>query len=875
MDSDVRRRAGRRAPADGGASRGAVEKQSRSAAGGGGGSARPYGWGLALLLAALFAGLYVLGHQVEERHPEPAELEVNARRFLRRLVALGPRICGSEENERHAVKILLDELEAIQKTVPSHHQLTIDRQVVSGSFKMQSLDGVTSEYANVQNIVARLGPAEPSEHSVLVNCHFDTAIGSPGASDDGVSCAVMMEVLRRIARSDVKLQHNIIFLFNGAEENMLQAAHGFITQHSWAWSVRAHVNLEACGAGGREIVFQTGPGHPWLVKAYAESVPHPFAHIIGQEVFQSGIIPSDTDFRIFRDYGRIPGLDTAFIRNGYVYHTPYDDERQITAGSVQRAGENVEAILLRLATENDIIDAHKQEVGTMVFLDYMGLFMLIYPDWLSELICLVVALLAGYTIFDTLRIRGLTVSQLLLSAGVQLFSWLVAAAVVAVIAIGLDSWNATMSWYAARGWIIGLYTAPVLGTLILVQQGLSGLLFPKLRSDPARLEALLYESQRLLLAALMIGLALVRLYSSVAFMLLLLVPTLVRSVVTERVCGVTSGPVHLATYILSQLAPAGFLLNLVAISLELFIPITGRMGNSLNPELIIGVLMTGYTILCSLYAMTSLSLVGCHRQLSRLLLLVGLLSVALVTLTPLGFPYSSDRPHIRAQRVWVQHVDRTFRETDGSVRRHDSGFMLMNMDRNSPRSLSDALPELATAANTGDDCDKELYCGAPYYYPFRRRVYENSYIAGPAPELAVPLEYRTGVEKRPDGVRRVHFNITGPDHMTMQLSPRPGVQLLRWNLADGVPLTGQEFQGRPTYFLYFSWGRSSAPWTIWADFKVSEQHETSDYLTDAVINGHHIHGPAMKSASLREFLARLPDWTVAVGFSSALEAIRV
>ena len=67
------------------------------------------------------------------------------------------------------------------------------------------------------------------------------------------------------------------------------------------------------------------------------------------------------------------------------------------------------------------------------------------------------------------------------------------------------------------------------------------LLARQLSGDPARLEALLYESQRLILAALMVALALVRLYSSVAFMLLLLAPTLVRSVITERVCGVTSG----------------------------------------------------------------------------------------------------------------------------------------------------------------------------------------------------------------------------------------------------------------------------------------------------------------------------------------------
>jgi hypothetical protein len=52
----------------------------------------------------------------------------------------------------------------------------------------------------------------------------------------------------------------------------------------------------------------SGPEHPWLVAAYADSVPHPFGSVIGQEFFEMGLIPSDTDFRIFRDFGKIPGM---------------------------------------------------------------------------------------------------------------------------------------------------------------------------------------------------------------------------------------------------------------------------------------------------------------------------------------------------------------------------------------------------------------------------------------------------------------------------------------------------------------------------------------------------------------------------------------
>lgn len=51
---------------------------------------------------------------------------------------------------------------------------------------------------------------------------FNLRTLAAGASDDAVSCAVMLEVLHSLANQSTRLHHGVLFLFNGAEENVLQ-----------------------------------------------------------------------------------------------------------------------------------------------------------------------------------------------------------------------------------------------------------------------------------------------------------------------------------------------------------------------------------------------------------------------------------------------------------------------------------------------------------------------------------------------------------------------------------------------------------------------------------------------------------------------------
>lgn len=186
-----------------------------------------------LFVLTFFLSISLIVIVLERILPEPQLIESEglypkrfvaerARAHIINLTNIGPRVTGSYENEVLAVKFLTTTINNIIHEANENHKIILDVTKHSGAFPLTFLDGFTNVYQNVQNVIVRLGPKRPSKHSLLINCHFDSSVQSPGASDDAAGCAIMLEVLRVMTRSPKLLKNNIIFLFNGAEENILE-----------------------------------------------------------------------------------------------------------------------------------------------------------------------------------------------------------------------------------------------------------------------------------------------------------------------------------------------------------------------------------------------------------------------------------------------------------------------------------------------------------------------------------------------------------------------------------------------------------------------------------------------------------------------------
>ncbi|XP_033611136.1 endoplasmic reticulum metallopeptidase 1 isoform X3 [Cryptotermes secundus] len=730
----------------------------------------------------LFWSVYALHYRLPtplslkdiESHPERFIAE-RALNHLRQLASYGSKPVGSYENEVLAVEFLTREISFIMQQANPEQKISFDIQKCAGSFFLAYKPyGCTNYYSQVQNVVVKLSSSTNSSSSLLINCHFDSAPTSPGASDDGLNCAVMLEVLEILSRSKTPLKHNVIFLFNGAEEGLLQASHGFITQHKWAHDVKAFINLEACGAGGREVLFQAGPNHPWLVQMYGDSVPYPHGVVVAEDLFQSGLIPSDTDFRIFRDFGKVPGLDFAHAMNGYVYHTSYDNLHAIPTGTIQHTGDNLLALTKHIASSDVLSNSQKHAAGRIVYFDVLGLFMVRYSEIAGIILNVFIVALSIFTISkNVLAIKSVPgldhagyLKLLLLGCGIPALGWFLAFISVLLVAVILDLFSSSMSWFTRPFLVFSLYYCPVLVCCMLFPVLLQNCMNEESPLVPGLQGWLYVNGVQCLWTILLLAGTISGIRSTFIFMLVVLFPTLTSFVLSFSHWG-NNPRMWLTVYLPSTLPSVIFILYQTVMAFGVFIPITGRIGPVKNPDIIIGIFAA---LLCILSTSCMTPLIILVKRPWRVVAgasALHLLTLLAVILTPLGSPYSANPSAPSPQRIYVFHTERIFHDILGHVQSQDSGYWLVNVDRHSPGSVWSQIPEVAGAQSVGSEYE-ELVGGLPIFSPRVLQIIENTHwIPASAPVFHHPTDLELISEQNTSQTTtRLAFQIRGYQRST-------------------------------------------------------------------------------------------------------------
>lgn len=289
----------------------------------------------------------------------------------------------------------------------------------------------------IHNLIAKL-PGTHNTKAVLVVAHYDSVPNGPGASDDGVAVAAMLETLRAL-KVGSPLKNDAIFLFSDGEEPGLLGAKAFVDEHPWAKEIGAVLNFEARGNHGSSILFETGGNNGGLIREFAQAAPNPVASSLFSSIYK--LLPNDTDFTIFKEAG-ISGLNFAFIDGLIHYHTQSDNLANVSDRSLQHHGETVLALTRRLGN----LDLGQIQKPDAVFFNLIGSIFIHYPEqWVIPLSIFVTLLFAG-VVRVGFRQKQLTLRGIVAGFGVLLSSMASAAIAVSFVWWSLGIIHSEYQW---------------------------------------------------------------------------------------------------------------------------------------------------------------------------------------------------------------------------------------------------------------------------------------------------------------------------------------------------------------------------------------------------------------------------------------------
>ena len=327
------------------------------------------------------------------------------------------------------------------------------RPVVRDQFSCNALvkrRGVSC--ARVRNVIVAIGPSDG--RAILLNAHYDSVPAGPGASDDGIGVATLVETASILR--DRPLKRPIILLFNEGEERGLLGARAFLAD-PLSRNVSDLINLEARGVNGPVNMFETSRPNAAAVRLFADAAGAPVANSLATDVYR--MLPNTTDVNSFAERGWLT-FNFAPIGNETRYHSPGDDIAALDLSTLQHMGDQTLALAEKLANEGQI-----NPNGEQIFMDVAAAGLIRMPLWLGAALlgCLLLSFLIA-----SLRNHGLGRGAMIMVAaflGSIALSWL------AIALIGLAREGMFWRAHPALTELAAYSSSIVVGAVLVARSG--------------------------------------------------------------------------------------------------------------------------------------------------------------------------------------------------------------------------------------------------------------------------------------------------------------------------------------------------------------------------------------------------------------------
>ncbi len=334
------------------------------------------------LLLALIVGSWIAF--ADQQLPEPTPVSASATSFSGdrafadvNLLAQAPHPIGSDQNLR-----VRDAL------IGRMTELGLSPQIRPGVGVQPSRyasDRLSAGY--VENVVGILPGKDRSLAAVALMAHYDSVKASPGAADDIMGVAAILETVRAIKARGTPARDVMVVITDGEEAGLLGANH-FFRRDPLAKRIGLTLNVEARGGGGRVQMFQTSPQNGEIIDLYQRTATRPASSSLAVLIYEK--MPNDTDLTETLRAG-IPGMNYAIIGSQFDYHSPTSTPVNLQRGSLQDMGVQV----LATAGEAAFAPQLPGKAPSVVYSNLFGDTLIAYPIWFGwVLIGAVVVLLA-------------------------------------------------------------------------------------------------------------------------------------------------------------------------------------------------------------------------------------------------------------------------------------------------------------------------------------------------------------------------------------------------------------------------------------------------------------------------------------------------